>query len=48
VAIVKERGEKAGIRPPAPHDFRWTWIGDLLDGGGDLVTVQKMAGLNLG
>jgi integrase len=42
--IVRERGEKAGIRPPSPHDFRRTWIGDLLDAGVDLVTVQRMAG----
>jgi site-specific recombinase XerD len=43
-AICKERGRKAGIRPPAPHDLRRTWTGDLLEAGVDLATVQKMAG----
>jgi integrase len=30
-AICKERGRTAGIQPPAPHDLRRTWTGDLLE-----------------
>src|SRR5205807_6350693 len=34
----------AQIQAPAPYDLRLTWIGDLLDLGVNLATVQKMAG----
>jgi integrase len=42
--ICRERGLQAHIQATAPHDLRRTWIGDLLDLGVDLATVQKMAG----
>lgn len=42
-AICQERGRKAGILPPTPHDLRRTWTADLLEAGVDLATDQKMA-----
>jgi site-specific recombinase XerD len=45
--IVKERSKHAGLRhgeAPSPHDFRRTVVGDLLDEGADLATVQRIAG----
>jgi integrase len=43
-AICKERGPKAGIPPPAPHDLRRTWTGDLLEAGGGPSYGAEMAG----
>ncbi|WP_030168683.1 tyrosine-type recombinase/integrase [Spirillospora albida] len=42
-AVVKRRKE-AGLPPLTPHDFRRTFIGDLLDQGVDLATVQQLVG----
>jgi len=41
---VKRRAEEAGIKTLSPHDFRRTFIGDLLDAKVDISTVARMAG----
>lgn len=41
---LQRRGERAGVKNFTPHDFRRTFIGNLLDAGADIVTVSKLAG----
>lgn len=42
--ICSKRGKQAAVKEFTPHDLRRTFIGDLLDAGADIVTVQKLSG----
>ena len=42
--MLKRRAKQAGVKEFSPHDFRRTFVGDMLNKGVDIATVANIAG----
>ncbi len=42
--VLQKRGLQGNVEPFSPHDFRRTFISDLLESGADVITVSRLAG----
>ena len=41
---LRTEAERAGVRRFTPHDLRRSFVGELLDAGADVSSVQQLAG----
>lgn len=42
--MLKKRAHEAGVKDFSPHDFRRTFVGNMLDAGVDIATVANITG----